>query len=196
LSDFELLKQIGQGGYGQVFLSRKKDTKELCALKKMNKKLLQKMGETQHILTERDVLTQTDSPWLVKLLYAFQDVQHVYLAMEYVPGGDFRTLLNASGVLHEQHARFYFGEMCCAVMDLHQLGYIHRDLKPENFLLDATGHVKLTDFGLSRGHIHPERIQQLKRKVIGFDVVGASETRDVGYFKCSSTVSNVSNLAI
>jgi serine/threonine protein kinase len=67
----------------------------------------------------------------VRLLYAFQDPQHVYLAMEYVPGGDFRTLLNNSGVLKEEHARFYISEMFAAVNELHKLGYIHRDLKPE-----------------------------------------------------------------
>lgn len=121
-----MIKQIGQGGYGQVFLARKRDTNEVCALKKMSKRLLQKLDETQHILTERDILTRTDSDWLVKLLYAFQDMENVYLVMEYVPGGDFRTLLNASGVLHDQHAKFYFGEMCSAVFALHKLGYVHR----------------------------------------------------------------------
>ena len=76
-------------------------------------------------------MTATKTPWLVRLLYAFQDPQHVYLAMEYVPGGDFRTLLNNSGVLKEEHARFYISEMFAAVNELHKLGYIHRDLKPE-----------------------------------------------------------------
>lgn len=80
---------------------------------------------------ERDILTATKTPWLVRLLYAFQDPEHVYLAMEYVPGGDFRTLLNNSGVLKEEHARFYISEMFAAVNELHKLGYIHRDLKPE-----------------------------------------------------------------
>ena len=98
----------------------------------MSKLVLHQLKETTHILTERDVLASTNSPWLVKLLYAFQDTENVYLAMEYVPGGDLRTLLTASGVLREQHARFYFGEMCAAVFALHRLGYIHRDLKPEN----------------------------------------------------------------
>lgn len=99
---------------------------------------------------ERDILTATKTPWLVRLLYAFQDREHVYLAMvstamttkqsckivepsvqEYVPGGDFRTLLNNSGVLKEEHARFYSAEMFMGVNELHKLGYIHRDLKPE-----------------------------------------------------------------
>lgn len=102
--------------------------------------------------------------------------------MEYVPGGDFRTLLNNSGVLKEEHARFYISEMFAAVNELHKLGYIHRDLKPEvrvfslmlsvwpdfvsqNFLVDGTGHVKLTDFGLATGALNPKRIESLKVKV-------------------------------
>lgn len=76
-------------------------------------------------------MTATKTPWLVRLLYAFQDPQHVYLAMEYVPGGDFRTLLNNAGVLKEDIARFYISEMFVGVNELHRLGYIHRDLKPE-----------------------------------------------------------------
>lgn len=105
--------------------------------------------------------------------------------MEYVPGGDFRTLLNNSGVLKEEHARFYISEMFVAVNELHRLGYIHRDLKPEvrqtilllgislissllasqNFLVDGTGHVKLTDFGLATGALNPKLIKNLKDKV-------------------------------
>ncbi len=85
--------------------------------------------------------------------------------MEYVPGGDFRTLLNASGIIHEQHAVFYFSEMCAAVFELHKLGYIHRDLKPENFLIDQRGHIKLTDFGLCRGSLSEEYLELLKAKV-------------------------------
>jgi cell cycle protein kinase DBF2 len=78
---------------------------------------------------------------LVRLLYAFQDAEHVYLAMEYVPGGDFRTLLNNSGVLKEEHARFYISEMFAAVCELHKLGYIHRDLKPEVRYELCEGHI-------------------------------------------------------
>jgi serine/threonine protein kinase len=108
-----------------VFLARKKDTNELCALKKMSKQTLHKLGETRHILTERDVLAGANSPWLVKLLYAFQDIENVYLAMEYIPGGDFRTLLTASGVLRENHAKFYFSSMCAAVFALHRCGFMY-----------------------------------------------------------------------
>lgn len=163
--DFHILTQIGQGGYGQVFLAQKKDTREVCALKSMSKRLLFKMDEIKHILTERDILTTSNSDWLVKLLYAFQDDTTIYLAMEYVPGGDFRTLLNNTHVLHNRHARFYIAEMVTCVDSLHQLGYIHRDLKPENFLIDGTGHVKLTDFGLASGMLSPMKIESMRVKL-------------------------------
>ncbi|CAL1696859.1 unnamed protein product [Somion occarium] len=165
VDQFHIIAQIGQGGYGEVFLARKQETGEICALKKMRKRTLFKMDEIRHVLVERDILTATKTPWLVRLLYAFQDPQFVYLAMEYVPGGDFRTLLNNSGVLKEEHARFYISEMFAAVNELHKLGYIHRDLKPENFLIDGTGHVKLTDFGLATGALNPQRIESLKVKL-------------------------------
>ena len=82
-----------------------------------------------------------------------------------MPGGDFRTLLNNTGVLHNRHARFYIAEMFSGIDALHQLGYIHRDLKPENFLIDSTGHVKLTDFGLSAGMLSPRKIESLRVKL-------------------------------
>ena len=160
--DFQILTQVGQGGYGQVFLAQKKDTREVCALKVMSKKLLFKLDEIRHVLTERDILTTAKSEWLVRLLYSFQDDKSIYLAMEYVPGGDFRTLLNNTGVLSNRHARFYIAEMFCSVDALHKLGYIHRDLKPENFLVDSSGHIKLTDFGLAAGFLAPSRIDSMR----------------------------------
>jgi cell cycle protein kinase DBF2 len=165
-----------------VFLAQKKDTREVCALKVMSKKLLFKLDEVRHVLTERDILTNAKSEWLVRLFYSFQDEKNIYLAMvskpwnltfppilitsqEYVPGGDFRTLLNNTGVLSNRHARFYIAEMFCSVDALHQLGYIHRDLKPENFLIDSTGHVKLTDFGLAAGMLAPGKIESMRIKL-------------------------------
>ncbi|PWA00143.1 hypothetical protein BB558_003812 [Smittium angustum] len=163
--EFDILAQIGQGGYGRVFLARKRDTGEVCALKKMSKRLLFKLNEVQHILTERDILRTGNSAWLVKLLYAFQDKDHVFLAMEYVPGGDVRTLLNTNGILMNKYIRFYSAEMFVAVAALHTLGFVHRDLKPENFMIDGSGHVKLTDFGLSQGQLSRVRLKNMKEKL-------------------------------
>ncbi|CDK25697.1 unnamed protein product [Kuraishia capsulata CBS 1993] len=163
--DFSIITQVGQGGYGQVFLARKRDTKEICALKVLNKRLLMRTDETRHVLTERDILTNTRSEWLVKLFYAFQDPENVYLAMEFVAGGDFRTLLSNAGYLIPPHARFYISEMFAAVNALHQLGYTHRDLKPENFLIDNKGHIKLTDFGLAAGSVSSDRIESMRLRL-------------------------------
>ncbi|BGP18635.1 serine/threonine-protein kinase dbf2 [Rhodosporidiobolus nylandii] len=165
LDSFHIVTQVGQGGYGEVYLARHKETNQVVALKKMKKRTLAKMDEIRHVLVERDILASTTSPWLVRLLYAFQDPQHVFLAMDFIAGGDFRTLLNNSGVLKEEHARFYISEMFMAVSELHKLGYIHRDLKPENFLIDPTGHIKLTDFGLAAGALNPGKIEHLKHKL-------------------------------
>ncbi|KAJ2852483.1 serine/threonine-protein kinase dbf2 [Coemansia erecta] len=163
--EFTVLAQIGQGGFGQVFLARKRDTGEVCALKKMDKQLLIRLNEVQHILTERDILRTSKSPWLVKLLYSFQDPRHLYLAMEFVPGGDIRTLLIQNELFRHPVARFYIAEAIVAVSALHSFGYFHRDLKPENFLVDATGHVKLTDFGLSHGHLSRPTLLAMRKKL-------------------------------
>ncbi|WBW74365.1 meiosis specific serine/threonine protein kinase (NDR family) Mug27/Slk1 [Schizosaccharomyces osmophilus] len=162
---FDLLVKLGQGGYGSVWLAKKKDTHEFVALKMMKKAVLQQMGEVRHILTERDVLTNTNSEWLTKLFYAFQDQSCVYLAMEYVPGGDFRTYLAMHGLLRERQIRFYLAEMFMAVNEVHKLGYTHRDLKPENFLIDKNGHLKLGDFGLSTGLVNSAQIRKLRKNL-------------------------------
>ena len=180
--DFQMITQVGQGGYGQVFLARKKDTREICALKILNKKLLVKLDETKHVLTERDILTNARSEWLTKLLYAFQDPTKVYLAMEFIPGGDFRTLLNNTGYLIPPHARFYISEMFMSVNSLHELGFIHRDLKPENFLIDSKGHIKLTDFGLAAGTVSNERIESMRIRL--------RNLQDLDHYQVPSKVMN------
>ena len=175
--DFEIITQIGQGGYGQVYLSRKRDTREICALKVISKSMIVKMNETDHLLTEREILAASRSDWLVKLLYSFQDTESVYLGMEFVPGGDFRTLLSNCRTLSPVHTRFYMAEMFAALDDLHKTGFIHRDLKPENFLIDGKGHLKLTDFGLACGTIADERIQSMK---IRLEKIGDKFTANQG----------------
>jgi len=111
-------------------------------------------------------MLKNNSPWLIKLKYSFQSDKFVYLAMEFVPGGDMKNLLDHVGCFAEPHARFYFAEMVLAVRDLHKMGYIHRDLKPDNFMVDRRGNLKLIDFGLSKdGHSRKyERTISLKKK--------------------------------
>lgn len=150
LSDFELIKKIGQGGFGAVWVVRKKDTREVLALKVVNKSLIWKKNKVAQMKNERDVLASHHAAWMVQLAYSFQDPHYCYLAMEYCPGGDLRHLLSVLGYLEEHEVRLYMAEMILAVFSLHSLGYIHRDLKPDNFLIDSKGHLKLTDFGLSK----------------------------------------------
>ncbi|KAG7251061.1 hypothetical protein CRUP_005488, partial [Coryphaenoides rupestris] len=97
---------------------------------------------------ERRILTLNGSPWIPELYYAFQDTEHLYLAMEYLPGGDLMSLLNRyEDQFDESMAQFYLAELVEAIHSVHQLGYVHRDVKPENVLIDRTGHIKLADFG-------------------------------------------------
>eukprot|EP01118_Nematostelium_gracile_P008179 TRINITY_DN2705_c0_g1_i4.p1 TRINITY_DN2705_c0_g1~~TRINITY_DN2705_c0_g1_i4.p1 ORF type:complete len:678 (+),score=142.44 TRINITY_DN2705_c0_g1_i4:102-2135(+) len=150
LNDFTLLKRIGKGAYGEVFLVQKKNTKEFLALKKLSKANLHVKNQIAHVTAEKDVLKEADSSWLVRLYYTFQDSEYIYFAMDFIPGGDLRAYMENMGDLPESQSRMYMAEMLQAVDSLHLLGYIHRDLKPDNFLIDKNGHLKLADFGLSK----------------------------------------------
>eukprot|EP01117_Protostelium_nocturnum_P010385 TRINITY_DN3735_c0_g1_i1.p1 TRINITY_DN3735_c0_g1~~TRINITY_DN3735_c0_g1_i1.p1 ORF type:complete len:898 (+),score=321.11 TRINITY_DN3735_c0_g1_i1:330-3023(+) len=156
LEDFEIVDMIGKGGFGKVYLARDlKNKGNLVALKKIKKAVIMERNKLESLMTEREVLTilnQTESPWLIKLACSFQDRLHFYFAMEFASGGNLKNLLELR-MLDENEAQFYICEMIAAVDTLHKLGFIHRDLKPDNFLFDGKGHVKLADFGLSKGGI-------------------------------------------
>ncbi|KAJ2471560.1 rim15, signal transduction response regulator, partial [Coemansia sp. RSA 2131] len=96
------------------------------------------------------MMAQTGSPFVVRLLYTFQSRSNLYLVMEYLNGGDCAALLKAIGVLPEDWARQYLAEVVLGIEDLHKRNVVHRDLKPDNLLIDSEGHLKLTDFGLSK----------------------------------------------
>jgi serine/threonine kinase 38 len=148
--DFVPLTIIGKGAYGEVRLCRIKRTAEIVAMKKMKKSDMINKKQVKHVKAERDVLAQAQNPWIVELYYSFQDENYLYLAMEYLPGGDLMNLFIKRETLTEEEARFYGAEIVQAVHSAHQLNYIHRDLKPDNVLLDARGHIKLSDFGLCK----------------------------------------------
>jgi tRNA A-37 threonylcarbamoyl transferase component Bud32 len=149
LRDFEMLALIGRGGFGEVYLCRKTDTHQVLVIKKVSKATLIERNMVESIRVERQVLKDTKSEWLVRLLYSWQDKSNLYLGMEYVPGGNLSTLLENIDFT-EAEARVYGAEMVMAVSELHRLGFIHRDLKPDNFLISSKGHLKLADFGLSK----------------------------------------------
>lgn len=149
---FEILRVLGQGSFGKIFLVRKKtsyDSGNLYAMKVFNKGVL-KPRDLQRTNTERNILTKIHHPFIVQLCYAFQTKSKLYLVMDFLQGGDLFSRLSGEITFREDVAKFYLAELALALEHLHCLGIVHRDLKPENILLDTDGHIRLTDFGLSK----------------------------------------------
>jgi len=151
LDDFRTVKVIGKGAFGEVRLVQKVDTGKIYAMKLLKKDDMLKKDQLAHVRAERDVLAESDSPWVVQLFYSFQDTSHLYLIMEFLPGGDLMTMLIKYDTFSEDVTRFYLAECVLAIDAVHNLGFIHRDIKPDNILIDKDGHIKLSDFGLSTG---------------------------------------------
>ncbi|KAF9453058.1 kinase-like protein [Macrolepiota fuliginosa MF-IS2] len=154
--DFGVVKVIGKGAFGEVRLVQKSDTGKIYAMKVLKKAEMLKREQAEHVQAERDVLAESTSPWLVQLFFSFQDNIHLYLVMEYLPGGDLMNMLIKYDTFSEDVTRFYIAECALAIDAVHKLGFIHRDIKPDNILIDREGHVKLSDFGLSTG-FHKKR---------------------------------------
>jgi len=151
VEDFEPLKVIGRGAFGEVRLVQKKDTGHVYAMKILRKADMVEKEQVAHVRAERDILVEADHQWVVKMYYSFQDTINLYLIMEFLPGGDMMTLLMKKDTLAEDVTQFYIAETALAINSIHRLGFIHRDIKPDNLLLDARGHIKLSDFGLCTG---------------------------------------------
>ena len=173
-SDFEFLRTIGKGSFGKVYLARHIRENKDYAIKVLNKKMIIKRNEKNHIMSERNVLLKNlNHPFLIGLHYSFQTKDKLYFVLDFVNGGEvtflqfsppfssfFNHLLYSSLKLffhltkeryfNETRARFYVAEITCALSYLHSQGIIYRDLKPENILFDSDGHVVLTDFGLCK----------------------------------------------
>ncbi|XP_029384607.1 ribosomal protein S6 kinase alpha-3 isoform X2 [Echeneis naucrates] len=155
---FELRKVLGQGSFGKVFLVRKitgPDAGQLYAMKVLKKATL-KVRDRVRTKMERDILVEVNHPFIVKLHYAFQTEGKLYLILDFLRGGDLFTRLSKEVMFTEEDVKFYLAELALALDHLHGLGIIYRDLKPENILLDEDGHIKLTDFGLSKESIDHE----------------------------------------
>ncbi|EHS63719.1 AGC protein kinase [Puccinia graminis f. sp. tritici CRL 75-36-700-3] len=151
IKDFDMLKPISKGAFGQVWLAKKKTTGDYYAIKILKKQDMIAKNQIMNVKSERKILmNQADSDFVVKLFYTFSSRDHLYLVMEYLNGGDCAALVKALGNLPEEWTRNYVAEVVMGLEYLHSTGVVHRDLKPDNLLIDHRGHLKLTDFGLSK----------------------------------------------
>ncbi|XP_026134067.1 rho-associated protein kinase 2-like isoform X2 [Carassius auratus] len=144
--DFDRVKVIGRGAFGEVRLVRHKASQKVYAMKVLSKFEMIKRSDSAFFWEERDIMAFADSPWVVQLCCAFQDDRSLYMVMEYMPGGDLVNLTSTYDV-PEKWAKFYTAEVVLALDAIHSMGFVHRDIKPDNMLLDRYGHLKLADFG-------------------------------------------------
>ncbi|CEP65034.1 serine/threonine protein kinase SCH9 LALA0_S18e00232g [Lachancea lanzarotensis] len=154
--DFEVLRLLGKGTFGQVYQVRKKDTKRIYAMKVLSKKVIVKKNEIAHTIGERNILVHTASklcPFIVGLKFSFQTLSDLYLVTDYMSGGELFWHLQKEGRFTEDRAKFYIAELVLALEYLHENDIVYRDLKPENILLDANGNIALCDFGLSKADL-------------------------------------------
>ena len=150
INDFEIIKPIGKGGFGEVNICRNKENKKIYAMKRMTFEQLKYKNGLLNFLAEEDILSiNNDNVWMTQLRFSFIDNQYLYLIMDYCPGGDLMSYLINRDTLEETEARFYIAEIILCVDSLHKMNCIHRDLKPDNILIGIDGHIKLSDFGLS-----------------------------------------------
>ncbi|BFY99727.1 hypothetical protein BsWGS_02766 [Bradybaena similaris] len=145
-TDFDVVKVIGRGAFGEVQLVRHKATKCVFAMKLLSKYEMLKRSDSAYYWEEREIMANANSEWIVQLHFAFQNSKFLYMVMDYMPGGDLVNLMSNYDV-PEKWAKFYCAEVVLALNAIHSMGFVHRDVKPDNMLLDATGHLKLTDFG-------------------------------------------------
>ncbi|GLT74176.1 hypothetical protein SLA2020_459890 [Shorea laevis] len=150
IDDFEIIKPISRGAFGRVFLAKKRTTGDLFAIKVLKKADMIRKNAVESILAERDILISVRNPFVVRFFYSFTCRENLYLVMEYLNGGDLYSLLRNLGCLNEDVARVYIAEVVLALEYLHSQDVVHRDLKPDNLLIAHDGHIKLTDFGLSK----------------------------------------------
>ncbi|CAD6919907.1 unnamed protein product [Tilletia controversa] len=156
LYHFYLLRAVGKGAFGKVRVVQHKQTKNLYALKYINKAKCCKMRAVSNIIQERRLLEEIESPFICNLRYAFQDDENLFMVLDLMLGGDLRFHLDRSGNMKEEVVRFYVAELAIGLDYLHRLQIVHRDLKPDNVLLDEKGHAHITDFNIAV-HFAPRR---------------------------------------
>ncbi|CAH0748735.1 unnamed protein product [Diatraea saccharalis] len=145
-ADFDLIKVIGRGAFGEVQLVRHKSTHQVYAMKLLSKVEMIKRSDSTFFWEERHIMAHANSEWILKLHFAFQDHKYLYMVMDYMPGGDLVSLMSNFDI-PEKWAKFYTMEIVLALDVIHGMGFVHRDVKPDNMLIDKYGHLKLADFG-------------------------------------------------
>ena len=150
LEDFDVLKLIGKGSFSKVYLVKNRLNHKIYSMKKLDKPFIKRTRQEQHIINERILLSKMNYPFLVKLFCCFQDQEHLYFILEFIQGGELFFHLHREIRFDDEKTRFYIAELILVLNFLHNNKVIYRDIKPENILLDLEGHIKLTDFGLSR----------------------------------------------
>ena len=150
IDSFTIERVLGRGAFGKVFLVTKKDTGHLYAMKVLKKEMLEQRNQITNTKTEREIMGGVDHPFIVQLRFAFQTADKLYMLMDFINGGELFFHLRRAQRFTEEKTRFYAAEVLVALNYLHSLGVVYRDLKPENVLIDSEGHIKLTDFGLSK----------------------------------------------
>ena len=159
-ADFQLIRLLGKGSFGKVYLVENKNDRKLYAMKMLNKDDINTIKQLNHTKTEREILEKLNHPFIVKLFFAFQTEKKLYLVTEFVQGGELFMQIQRKIKLSENTAKFYLCEIILALEYIHKKGIIYRDLKPENILIDIDGHIKLTDFGLSKKFENKNKIMQ------------------------------------
>ncbi|KAK6606346.1 Serine/threonine-protein kinase cbk1 [Botrytis cinerea] len=195
-SNYEVVKVLGKGSFGVVRLVREKwvpgandsePSKRIYAMKVIKKSDMLRNSQEGHLRAERDFLVAAEgSRWVVPLIASFQDLNNLYLVMDYMPGGDFLGLLIRDNVLSESVTKWYIAEMILCIEEAHALRWIHRDIKPDNFLISASGHLKISDFGLAfdghwshdQAYFHNHRYSLLNK--LGITVEGDSLDKKEG----------------
>ncbi|CAG9331419.1 unnamed protein product [Blepharisma stoltei] len=152
-NSFDIIEELGNGSFGQVFKVRKKNDGEIYALKVLNKSSLKRHNQLKYAIAECKILKSSKNPFIIKLHWAFQTPKNLYMALQYCGNGDLEQLIENKRYLNEKEAQFYIAEAILAIEYLHSVNIVYRDLKPQNILLDEDGHIRLADFGLAKENI-------------------------------------------
>ena len=158
--DFKLLKTVGKGSFGRVFMVERLEDKKIFAMKVLNKQKLIERNQYEHTLSERKILEDIDHPFLVGLRASFQSSTKLFMVFDFFNGGELYSYISR-GRFTEPRAKFYAAEIILAIEHLHLHNIVYRDLKPENLLLDRLGHIKLCDFGLCKEDVTGDTVKTI-----------------------------------